>query len=704
MEHLNCKQIEAVETTEGRVKVVAGAGSGKTRVIAYRYAYLVNELGIDSTNILCLTFTNKAAQEMKNRIGKLVASGNLNDFVCTIHGFCVKFLRNEIYRIGFPRNFIILDDEDVKGIAKQVIEETGLSRTETTVKKFLSEIARLKCWVFCECYVRDLFGVTIKRIEEYPSSFLRFIELQKKSFALDFNDLIFTTLYILEKYNEVRKEWQDKLNYIMVDEAQDCNDQEWKLVELLSKQYNNLCVVGDPDQAIYVWRGANPDVFVHFQADFEIVLAQNYRSTPNILNVANSIIKHNENRIPKELFTVREPSKIVMHYHGKSEKEEGQWIANQILLLEENGAKNDDFAILYRASYLSRFIELEMAQKKIKYTIWGGVRFFERREIKDALAYLRLLAFGDDISFRRIINVPSRKFGKASMEKLQALADLQKETLFECLKKNVSKKEFKNKNLQAFLNLFNRANQYQKECSISDLLDFLLTESGLKESLRMDDDEERLENITELMSSIKYYEQINREDEPTLENYLQDVALYTNADYRKDTKSVKLMTIHQAKGLEFPYVFVCGLSEGIFPSHRAIRERKKRAEEEERRLMYVATTRAEKALFFTESEGYSSSIGSNKYPSRFLTEIGDGLIEVEGDIGPSLFEGTINLVKQISQEINPIQMSIFCVGDTVVHKVFGEGVVEEVEQERGSYKVKFEKGSRNLVGRVLTKK
>lgn len=704
MENLNSKQIEAVETTEGRVKVVAGAGSGKTRVIAHRYAYLVNELGIDPANILCMTFTNKAAQEMKNRIGKLVASGNVNDFVCTIHSFCVKFLRKEIFRIGFPKNFIILDEEDEKFIAKQVMEEAKLDRTNVTVRQFLRSIGAAKCRILRTRYVKDFFDISVKRTEDYAPNFTRFIELQKKSFALDFDDLVFTTLYILEKFEDARKVWQDKLNYIMLDEAQDCSSKGWDLIELLAEQYHNLCIVGDPDQAIYEWRGARPEDFISFNADTEIILAQNYRSTPNILNVANSIIKHNVNRIPKDLFTVQESSKIVIHYHGKTEIEEGQWIAEQVSTLVEHGAKNSEFAILYRASYLSRFIEQALMQKNIKYTIWGGVRFFERREIKDALAYLRLLAFGDDFSFQRIINVPSRKFGKASMEKLQGLADAQKKSLFECLKNNLSKKEFKNKNLHDFLNLFDRAKQYQKGHSISDLLSFVLTESGVMELLRMDDDEERLENITELMSSIKYYEQLYVEDEPTLETYLQDIALYTNADYQKDKESVKLMTIHQAKGLEFPYVFVCGLSEGIFPSHRSIRERKKEAEEEERRLMYVATTRAEKALFLTESEGYSNAIGSNKYPSRFLTEIANELIEVEGNIDPSIFEGTKNLVRQITEEITPVPQNDFKVGDHVIHKIFGEGIVEEADKERHSYKVRFEKGSRNLVGRVLIKK
>lgn len=334
--------------------------------------------------------------------------------------------------------------------------------------------------------------------------------------------------------------------------------------------------------------------------------------------------------------------------------------------------------------------------------MWGGVRFFERKEIKDSLAYLRLLAFEDDMSFMRIINLPKRSFGKVSMEKLQTIANDNNCSLLEALRQNIRKPEFDKEQLRNFLSLFEKANELRKTSSISDIFDYMLTESGLKEELRFTVEEERLENVAELASSIKYYEELNEnEEDVSLDTYLQDIALYTNADYKKDSSSIKLMTIHQAKGLEFPYVFVLGLSEGIFPNHRSIRERRKKGEEEERRLMYVAVTRAEKALFLTESEGFNRSTKSSKYPSRFLMEIGDNLLEVEGDIDPILLEGTKNLVKQIENEINPNIKSLFAIGDKVVHKVFGIGEIIEVTPERDSYKVQFEKGSRNIIGRVL---
>lgn len=696
---LNKKQQEAVETTEGRVKIVAGAGSGKTSVLVHRYAYLVNELGIDPNNILCMTFTNKAAAEMKNRIGKLTASSNVNDYVCTIHGFCVKFIRREGYRIGIPKNFSILDEEDGKTLAIQVMDECGINRNEETIKGFLRGIRIGKSM---SPYISDLWISKSENSSSYSDSFYKYVMKQLKSFSLSFTDLINLTIYILENFEEARLYWQDKLNYIMIDEAQDCNADEWNIVETLAANYQNLFIVGDPDQCIYEWRGAAPDFFLEFKADTQIILDENYRSTPNILNVANSIIVHNKMRIEKNLITNLAEGKIVLHYHGKDEKDESNWIAKQIKNLIEAGAKPKDFAILYRASYLSRSIEQALVEKNLKYTMWGGVRFFERKEIKDSLAYLRLLAFEDDMSFMRIINLPKRSFGKVSMEKLQTIANDNNCSLLEALRQNIRKPEFDKEQLRNFLSLFENANELRKTSSISDIFDYMLTESGLKEELRFTVEEERLENVAELASSIKYYEEINEnEEDVSLDTYLQDIALYTNADYKKDSSSIKLMTIHQAKGLEFPYVFVLGLSEGIFPSHRSIRERRKKGEEEERRLMYVAVTRAEKALFLTESEGFNRSTKSSKYPSRFLMEIGDNLLEVEGDIDPILVEGTKNLVKQIENEINPNIKSLFAIGDKVVHKVFGIGEIIEITPERDSYKVQFEKGSRNIIGRVL---
>ncbi len=689
---LNIKQREAVVATEGTVRVTAGAGSGKTRVLTHRYAYLVNVLGISPSNILCVTFTNKAANEMKKRIANMVNSGNVNDFVCTIHGFCVKFLRKEIFRLGFPQNFSILDEEDTKDLAKQVMEEFNINTTQITVKQFLNGISLYKRNSQEPSYIEKY--MLPQSVNEGDDETERYLQLQLKNFSLDFNDLILFTIHILEHYEDAKLYWQEKLNYIMVDEAQDFNGTNWNIINTLSAIYNNLFVVGDPDQAIYEWRGANPNLFIEFKPDTDIILDMNYRSTPNILDVANSVIKNNKKRIEKNLVTNKEKGNIVIHYHGKNDVDESEWIAKQILRIKESGFEFSDCAILYRASYLSRSIEQALLKKQIKYVVWGGIRFFERKEIKDALAYLKLVANKDELSLRRVVNVPSRRFGKVAMEKVLAISNKKNVSLYNALKMFAADSD--NEAIRSFVQLVDEADFAKKNYTISDLLDYLLNHSGYMEMLRTDSDEDRLENLEELLNSIKYYEQLNRDDDVSLETYLQDIALYTNADYKNEGQTAKLMTIHQAKGLEFPFVFICGLTEGIFPSHRSVRERKENALEEERRLMYVAITRAKKGLFLTESEGYNAVTKCDKYPSRFIGEIADELISVEGDLPLELSEGTKMLVSRLEEEINPRPVTSLNAGDIVKHKVFGVGKVLYYNQDEDSYRIQFGKTSRFL--------
>lgn len=712
-ESLNEKQKEAVVSTEGRVRVIAGAGSGKTRVLAHRFAYLVNELGISPSNILCMTFTNKAAQEMKNRIAKMIDSGNINDFICTIHGFCVKVLRRDIYRMGYPKNFIILDDDDCKILAKQALGEFNEDYTVKTIKNFLTEVAKAKSdplfpW-HLKPYIETIVLPTIKKLDAKDiDSIARYIQLQVSNFALDFNDIIQFVIYLFHEYEDVRNYWQNKLNYIMVDEVQDCNATDWAIITTISQKHRNLFIVGDPDQAIYEWRGARPKALIDFCADKDITLAENYRSTPNILNVANSIISNNKNRIKKDLFTKILPSEIVIHYHAKNEDEESDWIAKQINILHDSGSKYSDFAILYRASYLSRNIEQALLKSKINYVVWGGIRFFERMEIKDVLAYLRLLVYKDDLSFKRVINRPSRKFGPKSLEKLQELSDQCGKSLFDTLVANMNDSSFNKKNIHDFIDLVDECTQFKDFSSISELLEYILKQSGLWSFYRTEGDEERLDNITELIASIKHYEEVHSEDEDlSLEMYLQDISLYTNADYKKDNDTVKLMTIHQAKGLEFPFVFICGLTEGIFPSHRTIREMKKAGEEEERRLMYVAVTRAEKALFLTESEGFDNSSQTGKYPSRFIKEIKRELINVQGDFNPNLFIATEMLAQRIDSRDESNICLKFEIGEHVMHKIFGEGVViekpGESTEDEYTYLVDFDGKQKYLKWNFLQK-
>lgn len=713
LKELNSRQADAVTSTEGRVRVIAGAGTGKTKALTYRYAYLVNVLGIDPANILCLTFTNKAAAEMRQRIAAMVHSGDYNDFVCTIDGFCVKFLRKEIHRLGFPKTFAILDEEDAKAVAKQSMDELGLKRTEKTVREFLGQIAVDKS---LNDYIPTYMLPEVKWSDEMlKSNLANYIHRQMKSYALDFDDLENFTNYILDNFKDARDYWQGQLNYIMVDEAQDCNLDNWQIIEKLAAGHRNLFVVGDPDQAIYEWRGARPERFVQFARDKDVILDENYRSTPKILDVANSVIANNKNRIPKDLFTRKSEGRAVIHFHGKTEAEEMERVVRQILLLMDAGAEPGDFAVLYRASFQSRAIEQELLNAHVPYTIWGGTRFFERREIKDALGYLRLIQDGgDDVSFERIANVPARKMGRKFMEALKQRAREDNRSLYDTLKANLGVGEFSRTGAAGFVALIEDCREYARSAPVSDLLNRVLEGSGLKRMLREDQDEDRLENIDELLRSVRFYESSRSRDDVSLAEYLQDIALFTNQDYRKDTPTVKLMTIHQAKGLEFPYVFIIGLSEGIFPNMRTIREHKKNGEEEERRLMYVAVTRAEKALFLTESEGFNVSTKMNKYPSRFLTEIKRNMFVTEGVVPEDLWKGTRNLMHVLDEEVyggwaatgaaegsggdgfaaeRAEYESRFKIGDAVVHDIFGEGVVVGANQEYSTFEVRFADGA-----------
>lgn len=699
---LTPSQQRAQEASEGRVRVVAGAGSGKTRVLAHRFAFLVNDLGIAPGNILCITFTNKAAQEMKHRIAALVDSGAVNDFVCTIHSFCVKFLRREIYRIGYPKSFTVIDEEDCKLLAKQAMQEWGIDRKKTTVERFLKSVAGLKGWDPDAYIQRHLLP---NASPECPDAIIRYIRLQLKLYALDYDDLLYFTLYILNHFPDAREYWTDKLNYVMVDEVQDCSGDDWKLLHALTSRHGNLFVVGDPDQAIYEWRGGNPKIFVDFKAQTDIILDRNFRSTPDILDVANSIIENNRNRVKKTLYTKRLNEHPVVYRHCKTEKEEAQMIADTILEGVREGHDLSDYAILYRSSFLSRQVEQALLKNKLPYTVWGGVRFFERREIKDVLAYLRLIANeADDLSFTRIVNIPSRKFGDASLKLLRTLAQEENTPLFTTLCNNINNPKFNRAPIHEFIALIQNARELAEHLNVSELTDSILTRSGLADAYRTDESEERLENIHELINAMREFEKSQVDDmDAGLYGYLQEISLYANPDFHRDGSHVRLMTIHQSKGLEFPTVFIIGLTEGIFPNHRSIRERRKDGEEEERRLMYVAVTRACDMLYLSESEGYMDDNGALKYPSRFLTEVDTDLLKIEGDPDPKLLEGTRNLITILESELYMRDDAVWTAGTVVSHKVFGQGTVQSYDAASKSYRVAFGNTVRNLVPRVLSK-
>ena len=707
-ENLNEQQLGAVTETEGFVRVIAGAGSGKTKALTQRYAYIVEALGINSSNILCVTFTNKAAQEMRKRVKRLVGENSDLSYITTYHGFCVRVLREDINKIKYPKNFIIMDVEDQKTVLRQVYSELGLTSKVFTFKQVLRYISKQKT---SQEYLHYIIKSKKKETDnEIEKVFFRYLEKQQRNFALDFDDLLNFTLYIFVNNPDVIEKWQKRLHYIQVDETQDSSQKQFMLIEMLSQFHKNLFVVGDPDQTIYEWRGAKPEILVDFDKQFvdskTIIMNQNYRSTSNILSLGNHIIKNNKIRVDKDMFTQNPEGVEVVHFHGQNDYEEGLWVANEIKrLVVDEKCKHSDFAILYRANHISRSIEQSLIRENIPYSVFGGIRFFERKEIKDVLAYLRLIEFEDDFSFLRIINTPSRGLGKKFVENIAKIAENENVSLYTALKENIYQNDLARKGAIELIDLIEKYKVAKTEFIISDLVKEILDESGLLAYYRTDGDTDRLDNIKELQNSIILFE--NQDEEPiNLTEYLQEIALYTDMDIEDDRNDkVKLMTIHTSKGLEFPYVFLCGFTEGVLPSAMSIKERRAKAIEEERRLTYVAITRAEKAFYMTESEGFNLSTGLNKYPSRFLFEISDKYFIRKGDLSQEIInEAKEQLKLDATRQL--IQKK-FEVGDIVNHTIWKQGEVIEVNEEKGEYQIEFEESGKakpiNFEFRGLTK-
>jgi DNA helicase-2/ATP-dependent DNA helicase PcrA len=691
LDNLNQKQLQAVKTTEGYVRVIAGAGSGKTKALTSRFAYIVDRLGINSSNILCVTFTNKAAQEMKRRVKMLIGDTFDVSLITTYHGFCVRFLREEINKIHYPKNFIILDTEDQKTILRDVFTELNINSKHLTFKQVLQFISKSKSTSDYLSYILENKSYEDSDADTLSVQvFKKYLDKQKRNYALDFDDLIHFTVYILTTNNEVLVKWQKNIHYIQVDEAQDSSDSQFQLVEMLSRIHNNLFVVGDPDQTIYEWRGAKPEYLVDFDQMFPgcetIIMNQNYRSTPNILQVGNHIIKNNKIRVDKDMITENPSGFEVVHFHGKNDFEEALWVAGEIKdIIKTQDAKYSDITILYRASHISRNIEQCLIKENIPYSIFGGIRFFERKEIKDVLAMLRLITSGDNISFLRMFNQPSRGLGKKFLERLSYIGIEQNLSLLEALKRNIEDKELAKKGASDFLTLLEELTVLSKTKSISDLVKDILDKSGLSELYRKDGDQDRLENIKELVSSMLLLENENKQP-INIEEYLQEVALYTDLDtHNENHDRVKLMTIHISKGLEFPYVFLCGFTEGVLPSAMSIKERRKRAIEEERRLTYVAVTRAEKRFYMTDSEGFNFTTGLNKYPSRFLFEISEDFYVRKGKLSPEIISNAKSqTVIQGSENIENLT-----VDDLVYHDVWKKGKVKEINYDKNEYLIDF---------------
>lgn len=695
LQGLNGAQRQAVTSTEGFVRVIAGAGSGKTRALSHRFAYLVNELGILPDNILCVTFTNKSANEMRQRIHRLTGD-NDTGYVNTFHGFCVSILQEDSHAVQYPKSFLVLDNGDIDSMLQLIYEERGLTLRDMTFSAARDMIEIRKLFKDPE-YYRDMVTLPLDTLKEkYDQAsgardiiFYGYLYQEKKCFGLDYNDLIKFSLYIFEEHPDIRLKWQERLEYIMVDEFQDIDQLQYDLMTVLCGYHKNLFIVGDPDQTIYTWRGANVKYLLEFDQAFPgtktILMMENYRSTPEILAAANSLIDKNVHRVKKALLpTLPSGSPVVCHLAGSQEAEAG-WIAGQIQELHRQGVPYRDMAVLYRAHYVTRAVEEVLLREKVPYAIYSGVQFFDRMEIKDALSYLRMIAYQDDLSFRRVVNTPKRNLGKRRMAFLQEAAEARGCSLYQALEENVDGPLFQGTKAKQFLSLVKDFSQNYEGRPVSEVLSALLDASGYEAMLRTEGSQERLDNLAELKQSIYEYETTCGE-EVTLPHYLNHVALFTNADTGEPGDQVKLMTVHAAKGLEFPYVFLCSMNEGIFPSRKV---RTLPGMEEERRLAFVALTRAERGLYLSEADGRNFD-GSLRYPSRFLLEIDPSLLSFTEPPEEGLLQEAQNFIRHSQSLLPEEEAPILPEGQRVRHFLFGEGTVLETDRDKGAYVIQFD--------------
>lgn len=696
LDGLNPEQLEAVTSTEGFIRVIAGAGSGKTRALAHRFAYLVEGIGISPSNILCVTFTNKAANEMKNRIHKLIGDANAG-YIGTFHSLCVVVLKEDINVIRYPKSFIVLDNEDSYSIFKTIYSERGLTLRDMTFREAKGMVETIKDDV---SYVHDLIYLSVDELKrKYQTAvtvkdiiFRGYLYEQKKCFALDFDDLIHFTVHIFKISEETRLKWQKRLEYIMVDEFQDIDGQQYEFMSILCEYHRNLFVVGDPDQTIYTWRGANVDYILNFDKDMPpcktITLDRNYRSSFNILAAANSLIEKNQNRIPKELKAEKSSdfNAPVLYNHSPRAEDDAFWIAGEILKLNGSGAEFKEIAILYRAHYLSRTVEEVFLKKEIPYTIHSGTSFYSRKEIKDVLSYLRILIYKDDISFSRIINEPKRNIGERRMEFLKKYAEENNCTLYTALNETLSDPIFQGTKAADFIFLIEKYSELANETSLSNLLTEILNESGYEDMLRTNGDQNRLDNLAELKQAMYDYETGCGEDF-SLEDYFNKIALMTASDNENGANTVKLMTVHTAKGLEFKNVFIIGMSEGIFPSKMA---KTTKEMEEERRLCYVALTRAEERLYLSDTEGINLD-GSYRYPSRFIFNIDKEYITYITEPNEKIFSEAQFHIAQNERALSfESGEMLFKTGDIIKHPIMGLGEILEFNAETSCYIIKFE--------------
>lgn len=724
LQRLNDKQIRAVTTDSQYCRVIAGAGSGKTRVLTNRYVYLLDEKNVLPMNILAITFTNKAANEIKNRITHFLPNINHNLLnVFTFHSFCLRFLRKEINAINKPRNFVIVDDEDQDALLKRILKAEGYNSKTQMHKDIKGYISYQKT---LGLYPED---VKIKSFNPNEAEKLRIYKLYQEALEsseqLDFDDLLLKTLYILDNFKDVRLKWKKFYKHILVDEFQDTNDIQYRILQNIMGEDTSLYVVGDPDQTIYTWRGANQDILLDMKKLYPnietLILDENYRSTSAILNAANSLIKHNKERIEKNLFTSNQGGTPVLYSDFYDSFAEAKYVIQTIKDLVSSGDyQYKDIVVMYRANYLTLPFEKILVQNKIPYIIYGGLKFYQRKEVKDILAFLRLMVnVNDNISFERIINIPKRGIGDTSIQKLHEEASYNKKTYYEYVSmidnfnSDITSKA--QKGFKEVVGFINNLKDKIETSPIDEFLHYLLEVTHYKEYLAMTEEnaEERFENVetlvSDVVSTLKLVEGL------TLDQYLENIALMSSQDYVEDNNSLTLMTVHTAKGLEFPVVFVTGVNEGVFPSARAILDDPIKGLEEERRICYVAFTRAMEKLYVSSFHvGFRGQMTS---PSSFIKEAGlkermRAINENQRLNGINNYynyqqKPKINKPSEVTKPIKQVQViinnsiskekTLWKIGDRLRHVTFGYGVVIGVDSQTIS--VRFDDGNiKKLLG------
>lgn len=695
---LNDKQKEAVIDDSKHLRIIAGAGSGKTRVLTMRIAYLIEQKHINPKNVLAITFTNKAANEMKNRISEMLGEAGDGAFISTIHSLCVRILKEEIGVFGYPRNFTIVDGDDQKTILKEAYKEFNIDKKDLSYGSALDYIANCKYEELSyEKAMDQAYGE--KKLVDKANVYKYYDERLKSLYALDFDDLILFTVRLFKLHKDILKKWSSKFIYIHVDEFQDIDKTQYELIKLLSSTHDNVYVVGDPDQTIYTWRGADVNIIVNFDKDFKntktIILNQNYRSTNNILEGANSLIKYNKSRVPKDLFSENGDGDKIVHKTLPDETSEAYYVVSCIQSLLKQGYEYNDIAILYRSNYLSREVEKVFIENRIPYVIYGGIRFYERMEVKDILSYLRLIVTGDDLAFQRVINQPKRGIGQKSIDTIFSLAKDNNISMYEVVKQGLFAKN--QSVLESFVDMVERWKSSLDGKPLEEVLTDVFEQSGYRSMLEKENEIERIENVKSLIDDIKDYQETYPGS--TLADYLSMISLYTDKANTDGSASVSLMTIHASKGLEFKVVFVVGLSEGIFPSERTMLEQK--GVEEERRLAYVAYTRAKEKLTLTDTSSFSYVVNSAKTTSRFVNEVDEKYIEhldkpvlKQQSVFDVPFTTKISSIEPKKEA--PRRPSRYRKSDVVIHKIFGEGVVVKCDGDFVTVAFSYPHGTKTI--------